>query len=224
MEQVAALQGVGRWSDSTPDHLLYLREIDNQIPESLFVHIIRDGRDVALSYAQLGWSRPLPWDRERAILVAGLYWKWIVGRGRQSGRALGSRYLEVGYERLVSNPRETLAELAGFIGQDLDYDRICKEITRVNTSFPSEIQAGSFSPVGRWKKAFSDRQVADFEALVGDCLAECRYPLVNTWRKRPTLGLEMMHVIYFSTFQGKHWLKNKTPLGRWADLSRIERA
>ena len=78
MEQMALQQGVERWAEKTPDHALYIREIDRQIPGGLFVHIIRDGRDVALSYSNLGWSRPLPWDKQHPVLAAGLYWKWLV--------------------------------------------------------------------------------------------------------------------------------------------------
>src|SRR6184192_2759546 len=82
MEEVAKKQGVERWADCTPDHLLYMKEIKRQIPSALIVHIIRDGRDVALSYMKQGWSHPLPWDSDKKLLVAGLFWEWIVRRGR----------------------------------------------------------------------------------------------------------------------------------------------
>src|SRR5262249_8920785 len=32
MEEMARLQGVERWADCTPDHLLYMREIKREIP------------------------------------------------------------------------------------------------------------------------------------------------------------------------------------------------
>ena len=49
MEETARRQGVARWAECTPDHLLYLPRIKQTIPEALVIHIIRDGRDVALS-------------------------------------------------------------------------------------------------------------------------------------------------------------------------------
>src|SRR5437763_233421 len=49
MEQMCRKQGVARWADTTPEHLLYLPRIKATIPGALIVHIIRDGRDVALS-------------------------------------------------------------------------------------------------------------------------------------------------------------------------------
>src|SRR5215831_6042591 len=97
MGAVARKQGMQRWADCTPDHLLYIRQIKREIPDALIIHIIRDGRDVALSYAQQGWSHPLPWDRDQSLAAAALYWSWIVAEGRKQGRELGTDYFEVRY-------------------------------------------------------------------------------------------------------------------------------
>src|SRR5579872_889601 len=59
MEEIARRQDVPRWADCTPEHVLYLRRIKKSIPDAIFVHLIRDGRDVALSYAKQDWLRPL---------------------------------------------------------------------------------------------------------------------------------------------------------------------
>src|SRR5207248_2172811 len=124
MEEIAKQQGVERWADCTPDHLLYIREIKRQIPNALIIHIIRDGRDVALSYVKQGWAYPLPWDSGEHLSVAGLFWEWIVNRGRELGRELGNDYYELHYEDLVEKPHETVSRLGEFVGQELDYDRI----------------------------------------------------------------------------------------------------
>src|SRR5690348_6154241 len=153
MEAMARQQGVERWADCTPDHLLYMREIKRQIPNALIVHIIRDGRDVALSYAKQGWAYPLPWDRGEQLYVAGLFWEWIVGKGREFGRELGPDYHELHYEDLVENPQKTLLGLGEFVGQPLDYDRIQQvgigSVSEPNSSFSSD-PAGGFHPVRRW--------------------------------------------------------------------------
>jgi hypothetical protein len=65
METIARKQGVERWAESTPLHLLYLPLIKKLIPDALIVHIIRDGRDVTVSLDRIGWIRPLPWDKKR---------------------------------------------------------------------------------------------------------------------------------------------------------------
>lgn len=63
MEAIARKQGVNRWAESTPLHILFLPLIKKVIPDALVVHIIRDGRDVTASLHRIGWIRPLPWDR-----------------------------------------------------------------------------------------------------------------------------------------------------------------
>ncbi len=79
---MTAQQGALRWAETTPAHVLHMQEIVAQIPGALFIHVIRDGRDVAASLEKQGWIRPLPPDRDRPVLAAAAYWDWIVRRGR----------------------------------------------------------------------------------------------------------------------------------------------
>jgi len=72
MEAVARKQGVQRWAECTPLHLLYLPLIKKLIPDALVIHIIRDGRYAALSLDKHGWSRPHLWDKQNGLLAAGL--------------------------------------------------------------------------------------------------------------------------------------------------------
>lgn len=220
MEETAQRQSVKRWADCTPDHLLYIPEIKRQIPNALIVHIIRDGRDVALSYIKQGWVHPLPWDRDEHLSIAGLFWEWIVGKGCEHGRNLGPDYYEVRYEDLVEKPRETLQGLGAFVGQELDYDQIQKvgigSVSRPNSSFES---GADFHPVRRWQEKMSPRQLADFEALTGNTLRKLGYPLASS--SKPSLRTMRLRYTYFSWFAARHWMKNKTPLGRFADISRM---
>src|SRR5437763_5854731 len=48
METIARKQGVERWAECTPLHLLYLPLIKRLFPDALILHIIRDGRDVTV--------------------------------------------------------------------------------------------------------------------------------------------------------------------------------
>jgi hypothetical protein len=223
MEETAKLQGVERWADCTPDHLLYIPEIKRQIPNALIIHIIRDGRDVALSYAKQGWAYPLPWDRGEQLAVAGLFWHWIVSRGRKYGRALGADYCEVHYEDLVEKPRETLATLSQFVGQALDYEQIQRvgigSVSAPNSSFSAEAGTG-FHPVRRWAEKMPPQQLADFEALTGDFLQELGYTLAATPSKR-SLRTMRLRTTYSFWFAARHWLKSSTPLGRLAKIGRM---
>ncbi len=225
MEGVARNQGVGRWADCTPEHLLYMEEIKRQIPDALFIHIIRDGRDVALSYAKQGWSYPAPWDRHERLGVAGLYWEWIVSKGREEGRRLGVDYQEIRFEELITNPQKTLSRLGLFIDHDLNYNRIqhagIGSVSEPNSSFADESE-GAFNPVARWKTKISAEQIAAFEELVGDFLLELGYGPLSEAKHGTSLRAARMRATYLPMFETKHWMRTNTPLGRFVQLERIE--
>src|SRR5512145_2276022 len=99
-------QGKRLAGDKTPG---YVKEIDllhRLWPHTRFVHLVRDGRDVALSL--LEWSRAarnvgrLPTWRDDPISTAAVWWKGMVGRGLASlarlPRGLGN---ELRYEALI---------------------------------------------------------------------------------------------------------------------------
>jgi Sulfotransferase family len=226
MEQIALQQGRARWAEKTPDHALYLSRIDREIPGSLFIHIIRDGRDVALSYSRLGWIRG---NDQNRLLVAGMYWKWIVDRARRDSSTLGDRYIEVRFEDLVARPCETLSYIGQFIGEKLDYDEILKLgvgcMKRPNSSFLDEFDAGAFNPVGRWKKVLSGAQIERFEALLGDYLEKLGYPVSDPSKmKQPSRRMQLTGSTHKLILDTKHWLKSNTALGRLVDLDRMESA
>lgn len=218
MEEIAHSQGVRRWADCTPEHLLNMPRIKREIPDALIIHIIRDGRDVALSMAKQNWVRPFPWEKDQGVFVAGLFWEWLVSKGRTLARSLGSDYLEVRFEDLVKNPRETLSALGRFIDHDLDYDRIQRvaigSVREPNSSFSSQGASGPFDPVGRWKAGFSPEGLARFEGLVGRFLQTLGYPRATPPEQiQSSLALRRMRAIYHFYFDSKFWLKFKTPLG-----------
>jgi Sulfotransferase family len=225
MQEIARKQGVARWADCTPDHLLYMAEIKRQIPDALFIHIIRDGRDVALSYVKQGWSHPLPWDRHEALGVAGLYWEWAVRKGREQGRRLGAAYQEVRFEELNANPWETLSRLGRFIDHDLDYDRIQRagigSVSEPNSSFAGESE-GKFDPVARWKTKMLSEEIAAFEDLVGDFLQELAYTPGSEIKRRTSLRTIRLRTTYRAMFEAKQWMRGNTPLGRFVRMERIQ--
>jgi hypothetical protein len=223
MEETARHQGVERWAECTPDHVLYLQRIKKTVPDALVVHIIRDGRDVALSMEKQGWPKQLPWDKSQRRMAAGIYWEWMVRRGRRDGQLLGSDYMEVRYEDLVSSARMVLENLSRFIGQDLDYDEIQKNavgsVSNPNTSFQN---ASDFAPMGRWKTLYTPDQLAAFEKLLGPSLQEFGYE--RSGPATPSLMSTLFRQQYLTFFQGKQILRASTPLGRsfvTRDLSKM---
>jgi len=226
MEAVARKQGVNRWAECTPLHLLYLPLIKKVIPDALIVHIIRDGRDVTASLHRIGWIRPLPWDRYRAFLAPAIFWRWIVSKGRRCGQQMGADYMEVHYEDLVQHPRETLACIGAFIDHDLDYDRIQQvalgSLQNPNSSFRGDGGEKESNTIGRWKTFFTAQQICEIESVEGDLLAATGYALDTPPEKlRPSLAARFMSFLYPWYFDFKLWLKSDTPLARIASTGRM---
>jgi hypothetical protein len=111
----AARFGKSRWGDKTPHYCFELDSIRRVLPEARFIHIIRDGRDVALSMRQM-WFSP-GW----GIKTQATYWLKCVRAARRAGLSRPD-YLEVRYEDLVLKPRETLARVCTHI--DLPFSNL----------------------------------------------------------------------------------------------------
>lgn len=226
METIARKQGVERWAESTPLHLQYLPLIKKLFPDALIIHIIRDGRDVTTSLDRIGWIKPLPWDKQRRLLAPALFWRWIVSKGRRYGRRMPGDYMEIHFEEVVQQPRETLQRLGAFIDHDLDYDRIQQNalgtLRDPNSSFRGDGAEKEANPIERWKALLSGAEVAQVESLIGELLAETGYELASTDAQRHrSLPVSLMSFLYPIYFDLKLWLKTYTPLARRGEIQRM---
>ena len=226
METIARKQGVDRWAESTPLHLLYLPLIKQLFPDALVIHIIRDGRDVTVSLNRIGWIKPLPWDKSRSLLAPAIFWRWIVRKGRKYGQSMGEDYMEVHFEDVVQKPRETLVRVAAFIDHDLNYDRIQQNaqgaLRDPNSSFRGDGQEKESNPIERWKALLSRTEVGQVESLIGDLLEETGYKLASTEAvRRRSFPISLMSLLYPIYFDLKLWLKTYTPLAKLGEIKRM---
>jgi hypothetical protein len=218
MEDIARRQQVTRWAECTPENLLYAVAIKQAIPDAVFLHIIRDGRDVACSLAEQRWIRAPLRGPDDAELRSGLFWEWIVRRGRTHLSRYAADTLEVRFESLLREPGPTLDRVSAFLRHDLDYERIRREgigsVTRPNTSFPDG-PARRFEPVGRWRGLDSYR-LARLEGGIGGFLDELGYALESDPGARVSARSRLgpARRLTSTYFSGRHWLKTRTPLGR----------
>jgi hypothetical protein len=114
-ELYARAQGKPRWGDKTPAYMLSITRIGRALPEAKFIHLIRDGRDVALSQTARAINEQPPPPEQAA--------RWVkrIGKSReQAGKLGGERYLEARYEDLVRDPEPVLRRICEFI--ELPYD------------------------------------------------------------------------------------------------------
>ena len=179
-----------RWGDKTPGYVKSMREIQGYLPEARFIHLIRDGRDVALSVLKQSWG-------PQSIEAAAEKWRSRVNRGRSQAPYLGY-YIEVKFEDLVLETERELRRICEFIevpfdenmlGYHLTAEQRLQEKARALPRVHGEAQsaekrlashAKTFEPpnpemIGTWRQRMSPADRAAYEALAGDLLAELGY-------------------------------------------------
>ncbi|HEX7256158.1 MAG TPA: sulfotransferase [Gaiellaceae bacterium] len=166
--------------EKTPHYVRALPTLHALWPHAKFVHLIRDGRDVALSL--LDWSRSdraagrFPsWD-EDAVTTAALFWDCHVRLGREAAGLLGSeRYHELRYESLVVDPKRECQRLCDFLGVRFDQAMLSFHKGHVRSK-----KSGPRRPVTpglrRWREQMESEDVARFEAAAGHLLTDLGYP------------------------------------------------
>jgi hypothetical protein len=153
-----------------------LGTIADLFPAAWFVHIIRDGRDVCSSLVRMKDPGGAPWVEFDG---AHLLWASLVDNGCEFGRSLPpERYLEVRYERLVTDDIAVARELFGFLGLDLDpaVEAFCLEQQRERTPFSNPARDLSAGATGSpWSTTFTPEQRLRSLELIGDQLVRYAY-------------------------------------------------
>jgi len=171
-------EGKVRWADKTPVYIEILPELARMFPESRFVHLVRDGRDVAKSFKATGWDSGGRWlhDNTREWTKAINYqWRWA-----RSG--LEDRILLVRYEDLLLDMEKTLRQICQFIGENFEPQMLAWEGT-VDQQVPEREQVRhtklkqriGVEGVARWKSEMTAREVFVSEAFMGSNLRRLGY-------------------------------------------------
>lgn len=177
-------QGKALVGDKTPEYVREIARLHALWPRARFVHLIRDGRDVALS--MLEWQKvdPKPghfatW-KEDPVSTAAWWWRHNVQLGRAAGLALGPRlYMELRYEALVAQPKEQSEALFRFL--DLPFDPAVLDFhaegRRADPGLEKK-RAGLPVTAGLrdWRSALPAADVERAEAIAGDLLDQLHYP------------------------------------------------
>ena len=178
-ETYAARHGKSRWGDKTPMYMQRLRMLERLFPDALFVHLVRDGRDAALSFLAMPkgivtetWAHP-----ETAAEFAS-QWRTEVESAQRLGRRVGPRrYHELRYEELVADPERELRRICAFAG--LAYEPAMLEYAPdVDVSAKPHQQSLKRPPtpgLRDWRTQLSPEDVAGFEEVAGDLLRRLGY-------------------------------------------------
>jgi len=181
--------GKKRWGEKTPDYGNIMPQIQAILPEAHFIHIIRDGRDVAVSKRHLWFGA--------GNNIAALAEEW--GTGVKRIRHLSgtcTHYKEVVFEELVRDPAHVLRAICEFLGltytdELLKYDtRAADRLSELKGWREEGVTAEQFrflhslttrppqeDRCGRWRQELSRDEIAVFEKIAGRTLTDFGYDL-----------------------------------------------
>jgi len=180
-EANAAGEGKPRWGDKTPYYVLHMPALLGWWPEAQFIHVVRDGRDVALSL----FGRRHDFGVYNSYL-ASRYWEKYVETGRAEGGTLpAGHYLEVRYEDLLTDQRGTLQDICKFLQLDFSESLINFKKSGEAGKTPLLQQPVQQSNAQKWRTAMTPRQVAAFEGGAAATLRSFGYPLATTANRLP---------------------------------------
>jgi hypothetical protein len=185
-------QGKPRWGDKSPSYVRRMRRVASVLPEAHFVHLVRDGRDTALSQVEVDFGPD-------TVAEAAQQWADGIAKAHRQAKRVG-HYMELRYEDLVADPESGLRRVCEFIDLEwdpamLDYHRSAEqrmaEVTRdfergSGPAIPAAVRAERHTRVaqppqadraGRWRTDMSDADRHAFEAIAGETLAGLGYEL-----------------------------------------------
>ena len=179
-----------RWAEKTPRNISRIGAIFHFFPDARFVHVLREGRDVACSL------RTHP--RNKVVdgkLVPLDTWKSLAGCARrwrddiECSRPWWSdpRFHTLRYEDLVRQPESVLRRLMAFLGEPWDDAMLAhgggastRDVTRFAQN-PEAIGAVNASSIGRWERDLDAKDRRIFKRIAGPLLVELGYARDNDW-------------------------------------------
>ena len=187
-EAYADAAGKPRWGDKTPMYMRHLALLDELFPHAQYVHLIRDGRDAALSFLQMPEGTfTRTWAHPRTPAQFACLWRREVADARSLGDRVGAtRYHEVRYEALVADPDATVRGLCAFAGIPFDSAMLDYAGAVDVSSKPHQqrLLAPPTTGVRSWRDDMPAADVAGFEAVAGDLLRELAYDVTAESRPR----------------------------------------
>ena len=167
--------GVRALGERTPHfHILAIERIHELFPEAAIIEVVRDGRDVAVSYAfhmlrhgltDVLWSDPDAGRRAEAFHIRGdgppaplltpegvrdcaSRWRLAIEAGRRAEGMFGPRHIRLRYESLLDYPAG-IAQAFGVLGIDATEPQIAtcvqaEDFSRVAGRAPGEADPTSF--------------------------------------------------------------------------------
>ncbi|MBL7956932.1 MAG: sulfotransferase [Flavobacteriales bacterium] len=170
--------------DKHPGYSHHLDLIERFVPRARFVHIVRDGREVAVS--MISAKRRLGFGAGE-VEGAAREWHACTTKARAFGERIGARYLEVRYEDLQRDTSGMLASVfkhCELACEAQEVDRIAEEfhISRTQVSRgDTSLNDLRHVPDAIWRVNLTTRQRYVFDRVAGDLLCDLGYARRGWW-------------------------------------------
>jgi len=188
-EVYAEHEGKPRWGDKTPLYMQHLPLLERLFPDALWVHLVRDGRDAALSFLELPKDfSGKTWAQPRTTAQFAARWRTEITAARRLGRYVGGRYLELRYEDLVAQPERELRRVCEHAS--VPWEAAMLDHTGVSrvAQMPEHRNIAQPPTPGLrdWRSQMSREDAHAFEQVAGDVLRGTGYDLLEPDARYPT--------------------------------------
>lgn len=154
----AQLAGRPYWINKTPEIARFGKELRQSLGRCRIIHLIRDGREVALSGARLGWA---------GIEQMAAHWKGMIELSREAALEAPDDYLEVRFEALIDDPVPTLDRILAFLELPTRAERLWEEYLSGLGNAPPRPQSPARQLAG------TEQEI--FDRIAGGLLRELGY-------------------------------------------------
>jgi hypothetical protein len=174
-EKNAQGEGKSRWGDKTPYYVMHIPKLIEWFPDAQIVHLIRDGRDVALSL----FGRQHDFSVYNTYFAAE-YWESYLEKGRAFGAQLPSdQYMELRYEDLLAQPEDSMQRICAFLGETYSPELFAVESVDDPGKTPLVHEPLKADNAGKWRSKMTPAQIRAFESVAGKTLREFGYDLAT---------------------------------------------
>lgn len=177
-----------RWGDKNNFYIQHIATLEAIFPEARYVHIVRDGRDVACSYRKLAAT---PMDSKYAphlaTDIAAIATEW---HDNNAGAAAAfaaldpARVCVVRYEDLVTSSEAELRRICACLDEPFDEQMLQYYLWNQKAQQePVEflqwkrktLEMPTDSEVGKFRRLLTAEEIAIFDRIAGDTLARYGY-------------------------------------------------
>jgi len=177
-EYKAELENADFWVCKSMINVNFADELEKMKTKPLYIHLIRDGRDVACSYKKAIVG-------EKHIYHISRFWGEQQKACLELKKKLASnRYIQLSYESLINDPQHEIHRIADFLNisynpEVLNYynSKESKKVAHAGKMWGNLIKPVIHTNYNKYKHELTKEEIILFEHISGDTLADLGYKL-----------------------------------------------